>query len=393
MRNNELITKKVYNNIVDTNETVIAESKLHSTTIYGAMVNVLEEHTSEINEVAEKIGAYFALNKGIKITQEYEKNCSLYEKYIKNNDLKLKQMESERTFKVEMYNSLIQTAVKGGVYIGKRVLKHFDKQQINNYVFGICVKYANLIGLSDASRSHMPVQGLLDGMGRDLYGKPVVDYNQILQKFDNIGYLDLTSNQAEIIAKLLYMIYAQKHLSHVSEAESESDMEKLCGVWASLGIWGNNARFMFDKFEKLNGINAFEYNRTNMIMQGIYDNLVIQLPRLDTKKVRAVNRELLQYVPNGDKQLMIRNAGKKVRDLSSIAAVGMYGFCTENPAILASAATGALNMFSNIDDNLEVVGNCLEDSGLKSQNVAKCIDAAKMKQKQDNTVLVTQKDD
>ena len=71
----------------------------------------------------------------------------------------------------------------------------------------------------------------------------------------------------------------------------------------------------------------------------------------------------------------------------------MYGFCTENPAILASAATGALNMFSNIDDNLEVVGNCLEDSGLKSQNVAKCIDAAKMKQKQDNTVLVTQKDD
>lgn len=374
--------KKVQENVIQANSELVVESKQAGVTIYGNIAGFLENQENTIDELADRIGSYLAYQKGIELTQEYEKNSSLYEKYIKNNPLKLAKLEEQRRMQSEMIIGGTQFVIKGGVFVTKKILAYMDKKRVMESVWSLCVTYANTITKKDYSEFSQ-VEGLLGYISMQLFGKIKKDYLNSNEKLKEDIVLPSEESQIKHISLILYLIYAQKHTQSYCYDDKEGDMGALFAYWALLGIFRIEALALFKEYEQVRIMNMYDYSRLNTAMQNVYHNLCITVPHINMRKAREINNEMLLYVPNGDKQLAARKVGKMIG--KSIIATGgvVGGMVTENPALLETASSAAVSLLEDISDT-EIIGNCLNDAGLDEDKVKKCIEEAKKKQRNNN---------
>lgn len=164
-----------------------------------------------------------------------------------------------------------------------------------------------------------------------------------------------------------------------STDDDKKDFNKLIEYWEWLGVYGTQQEQMLYKMDQLDKGNADEFDRMNKLTQSFYTNLTISVPNIDQTIAQNINRELLKYVPNGDKKLAVRKAGKIVTKAAIIAASGIAGATISNPILLNTAAIAATSLLSDLQ-NTEVIGKCLNESGIDDTFVKSCIEEAKRKQ-------------
>lgn len=222
--------KKVQENVIQANSELVVESKQAGVTIYGNIAGFLENQENTIDELADRIGSYLAYQKGIELTQEYEKNSSLYEKYIKNNPLKLAKLEEQRRMQSEMIIGGTQFVIKGGVFVTKKILAYMDKKRVMESVWSLCVTYANTITKKDYSEFSQ-VEGLLGYISMQLFGKIKKDYLNSNEKLKEDIVLPSEESQIKHISLILYLIYAQKHTQSYCYDDKEDDMGALFAYW------------------------------------------------------------------------------------------------------------------------------------------------------------------
>ena len=194
-------------------------------------------------------------------------------------------------------------------------------------------------------------------------------------------FIPSNTAEAENAALILYYIYMTKHDKSVYFESKERDFENLMMIWTCMGIFGNNAETLIRNYELMEKGRAFEYGRLNSAIQMLHNNLLISIPDINRSQARKINNELLQYVPNGDKQLACRRAAKFVTKAGIAAAASLIGTATVDPLLLNVAASSALSLYSDLSET-EIIGNCLRESGVDDRAIKKCIESARKTQKE-----------
>lgn len=349
----------------------------NSMTIYGNIAYSMEIHHEKINKVAEGIATYFATQKSLQITKEYEETRSFREKWIKGDVIKQKQMEAQREMESNLVSTGIQIVLKGGVYLFAKTLAKADEKKRKQGYWNLCLNFANTITDKNVD-SYASVWALMRSIFKKLFNKDCRDF---ALSTDAELFMPTTTEEAENAAFVLYYIYMAKHSQSFYFRSKKNDFETLMVSWVYLGISGSYADNLLQKFELMEKGNAYEYGRLNHAIQCLHNNLMLTLPNIDNSKVRRVNSELLKYVPNGDKQRACRRAARLASKAAICAAASVAGCTTVNPALLEVAATSALSMYKDLNET-EIIGNCLRDAGIDDNSIRKCIEDAKVSQKE-----------
>lgn len=374
----ELMEQNIRNHIVEANDNLCIESKTKGVTIYGNIADYLEDNTPVIDAAADAIGEYFSKKNSIRITREYEANSTFFEKYFKNDIVRMADMEHKREFQTNLIMIGTQSIIKGVNYAAKKILSNIDEKKIKDSIWSLCVKYAKKITGNDWCEYPRVYAQLVHIQGQ-LYGKTNMDLDLATVDYNTELYLPRERYQQENIALILYLLYNQKHFSHYHYQDREDDMEVLLCMWEIVGIFGMEARLLFEKYEKMSWGNAWEMGRLSVVTQSIYHNLTLTIPNINMKKAKEVNKKLMLYVPNAQKQLMMQRTAKLVAKGTIIAASTVGGISTDNPVLLEIAATTATSLFKDLEDT-ERIGNCLKDCGINEDSVKKCIEGAKISQ-------------
>ena len=367
----------VQNVIVESSDTAVKELVKNHNTVYGAVACTLEQNTEEINKTIENIASFFATKKGLEITKEYEKNCTLYEKWIKNDPIKLKQMELQRAAETDLTSTAIQVGAKGALYGVKYILNKLDEKEVKRSLWNLCVKFAQEISNSDLNRVCMDARliHIHDQLiGNGLFRKK--DINKIidLQSDPEYVFIPPSSIERDNAAHLLYLIYRSAHnMAAYYNKSEEQNFNKLMEYWEYLGVWGNHKGDLFNKMEILDKGNTDEFVRMSKLIQSFYSNLAISTPNINKSISRNINNELLKYVPNGDAQLASRKVGKVITKAAITAASCIVGTQIPNPVLLNTAATAATSLLNDFQ-NTEVIGKCLKDSGIDDNAVKTIIE-------------------
>ena len=193
-------------------------------------------------------------------------------------------------------------------------------------------------------------------------------------------YIPHEKYQQENIALILYLLYIQKHSSDCYYKDKDKDKLMLISMWSVVGILGFEARELFEKYEKMTLGNVWEMGRIATVTQNIYRNLMISIPNINMKKAEEVNRQMLSYVPNGDRQYMAQRSAKMITKTAIMTASAIIGSETGNPVLIETAATTASSLFKDLE-NTEIVGNCLKECGVDDGSIKNCIESAKIEQK------------
>ena len=88
--------ENIQNIIVKGNDVLVDELIKNDSTVYGIIVDNIEQNKENIDNTINNIAGYFAANKALAITREYEESRNLREKWIKNSPIKQQQMEITR---------------------------------------------------------------------------------------------------------------------------------------------------------------------------------------------------------------------------------------------------------------------------------------------------------
>lgn len=383
MNNNQLalVDKNNIRELVVKSNGQLVDSLIENhSTIYGNIALSIEQNRAGIDQAVEHIAGYFAANKALEITKEYEETRSFTEKWIKNDPIKQKQMEMKRELSTETTSTAIQLVLKGGVYVVKKVLAHIDNMERKKLLWGLCLRYANDIvdGNIAANKS---LAAMMLHIYCQVFNKTSVKSNSIDLSLSGTNEIWVPSNESEVerAALILYMIYSSAHYMCSYSDTKERDFEKLIEFWMYMGIWEDKQNDLLKKFELLDKGKALEYGRLNTVIQSFYNNLSITVPGINGKISREINAELLKYVPNGDKQLAVRRAASIVTKSAITAAAGIVGSSTANPALLTVAASSAVSLIGDLHQT-EVIGNCLAEAGVDEKAVKECIENAKRKQ-------------
>lgn len=373
--------ENIQNIIVKGNDVLVDELIKNDSTVYGIIVDNIEQNKENIDNTINNIAGYFAANKALAITREYEESRNLREKWIKNSPIKQKQMEIKREMATEMTSAGIQLVMKGGLWVVEKALIHIDNMEKKKSIWELCLRFANYI--SDGNISSV---ASLETMMCHIYDqmfstKTKRKKNISFSVSENSNRIWIPSNrsEAERTAWILYVIYCSSHYMTYRYKTKERDFDKLLEFWTYMGIWNEEQEQLLKKFELLEKGNAIEYGRINTTIQSLYNNLSISVPGIDRTLSKKINAELLKYVPNGDKQLATRKIASFTAKSAIIAAASIAGTSIGSPALLTVAATAATSLVDDLS-NTEVIGNCLVDSGIDQETVKKCIDEARHNQ-------------
>lgn len=367
--------------IVDSNEQLVDNLVKNNYTVYGSIAYSIEQNRSEIDRTAEQIAAYFAEHKALQITKEYEETRSFSEKWIRNDPIKLKQMEIKRNMATDATSSSIQWTIKGGIWVIEKALERMDNIERKKSLWGLCLSYANYITDGNIEKRRA-LTAIMFNIHQQLFPNkfhkkktPDLFSTDLPDKV----WIPSNKSEAERAAFILYTIYSVAHYMCCDNNTKERDFEKLIEFWMYMGIWGNSQIALLKNFELLDKGNALEYGRLNTVIQSFYNNLSIAVPNIDKKISRTINTELLKYVPNGDKQLAVRRTAGIVTKAAITAAAGIVGNSTANPVLLNVAATSATALIGDLRQT-EIIGNCLAESGIDEKSVKECIELAQRKQ-------------
>lgn len=384
MNNNQLaLTDKgnIQKIIVEGNEQLLDKLVENHCTVYSSIANYIEQNRSGIDQTIEQIAGYFSANEALKITKEYEETRSFREKWIKNDPIKLKQMELEREWKTEAISFFVQLGLKGGVCIFEKSLEHIDNIKRKKSLWSLCLRYAYYISDGNiAAKANL--QSMMINIYRQIFNKKSIKIDSkdlSLSSLPDKIWLPTNESEAERTAFILYIIYCSAHNMAYDFKTKERDFERLIELWMCMGIWGNKQTELLRKFELLEKGNAFEQDRLNQVIQSFHNNLSIAVPNINRKISREINFELLKYVPNGDRQLAVRRAAGMVTKSAITAAASIVGTSTANPALLNVAASSAVALIGDLQQT-EIIGNCLTESGIDEKAVKECIENAKRKQ-------------
>ena len=375
----ELMEKNIRAHIVNANDNLVVTSQKKGITIYGNIADFLEKKNSDIDTMSNIIGTYLAKKNGARLAKRYEENSTFFEKYFRNDKVKMAELEAEREFQTDIIMAGTQILIKGGTYIAKKILAGIEEDKIKNSVWSLCVKYAKEITGNDWEE-HSGVCAELIHIHGQLYGKTSLDLNLTVSDGNEKLYLPSEKYQQENIALILYLLYIQKHSSDCYCRDENKDKLLLMNIWSIVGILGFEAKALFEKYEKMSWGNAWEMGRLSAVTQNIYRNLMISMPNINMKKAEEVNRQMLLYVPNGDRQYMAQQSAKMITKATIMTASTIVGMETGNPILIETAATTATSLFKDLEDT-EVIGNCLEECGVDSGSIKNCIENAKLEQK------------
>lgn len=354
---------------------------------YGAFADALEQKNDEIERIAEGISGYFAQYAAAEVTARYEKDRNFFEKWIHNDPMELKKMETERAFITTATDAGVQFVVKGGIYATKFLFRSMDQRKAKREIWNLCLWFARDI-TDNAPANYRPVAALLSSIYRQLFGAAPKerDFSTDAHSKNALIYRPSDIVQEENAARLLYMLYMEKYAWSLYNEERQTDIDKLFQWWAALGIIRPRGKELFRQFELLRDGNAFECFRLPAVTQGLFQNLYISLPNINFNKARQINREMLLYVPNGDKQRAVRRGATFVGKAAIAATASILGSSTGNPALLNVAATSALSLYQDLS-NTEVIGNCLAESGVSELLIRESIAKADSVRKQTPSIL------
>ena len=375
----ELMEKNIRAHIVNANDNLVVTSQEKGITIYGNIADFLEKKNSDIDTMSNRIGIYLAKKNGARLTKRYEENSTFFEKYFRNNKVKMAELEAERELQTDIIMAGTQVIIKGGAYIAKKILAGIEEDKIKNSVWSLCVKYAKEI-TGNEWKEYPGVCAELIHIYGQLYGKTSLDLNLTISDRNKKLYLPSEKYQQENIALILYLLYIQKHSSDCYCGDEDKDKLLLMNIWSIVGVLEFEAKALFEKYEKMSWGNAWEMGRLSAVTQSIYRNLMISIPDINMKKAEEVNIQLLSYVPNGDRQYIAQQSAKMITKATIMTASAIAGVEMGNPILIETAATTATSLFKDLEDT-EVIGNCLEECGVDSGSIKNCIENAKLEQK------------
>lgn len=376
------LNENVKNHIVLGHGQLLDSLEKNNLTIYGNIAYSMEIHHEEIDKVIEDIATYFAAQRSLQVTKEYEATRNFREKWIKNDTIKQKQMEMQREMESNLISGVMQLTLKSGFFVFKKMLAYADEKKRKQDFWNLCLKFANTI-TDKCIDKYVSVQALMMSIHKKLFNK---DCKNFTLGSDSDLFMPETEEETENAALVLYYIYITKHNQSIYFQSKEQDFESMMEAWTYIGIFGSNVQNLIRKFELMEKGNAYEYCRLNQVVQCLYNNLMLTLPNIDNSQTRRINNELLKYVPNGDKQRACRRVARIATKATICAAASVAGSATANPVFLNVAATSALSMYKDLSET-EIIGNCLRESGIDDGSIRKCIEDAKKSQKELPTVM------
>ena len=363
------------------NNSYFTQAKKQNITIYGDIAALLEDHAGDFTEAAEVAARYLAQCNDARLIRKYEENSTLFERFVRNNSIKMGKHEATQDFQRTLIINGVQLLVHGVEWGAKKGLMAIEKHKVYENIWFLAHIYAYGITHGDISR-YRPVEMLVNSISRDTmgqyYGRLAGNPKKCpssLSNFDGILLFPKDIRIQENIAFILYLLYAQKHGSGIYENERGEDLQQLLYCWSVLGYSGDYAA-LFSRFEKIGDANIPEYNRNVQALEGFYYNLMTTLPSIDRGLARRLDRELLSYIPNGDTQAMARTTRKFAAKAGLVAA----GALTQNPVLLRIAAISAMSLFKDLSA-VDTIGNVLSASGVKEDDIRECLMEAKKVQK------------
>ena len=349
--------------------------------IYGDIATLLEGHAADITYAADKAGEYIAKVNDARLIQKYESNSTFFEKYIYNSPAKMARNEATRAFQ----NGAIQLGFKLGVPALTKAARSFSLEQnrkaLYRNIWLVCHIFA--CEITNSRIEDFPaVKRVIDQMAWDMlqktYSSVKQDSSLCPRSFDDLEKpLEFGQDQSfkESIARMLYILYSQKHLSTSYAKERSIDTENLMDAWFRIGLTCDY-RTLFAEYKYAGDMNIIEYNRIADAWESLYEEIVHATPNIDKAAARKLHYVMLDYVPNSGSQKLARTGAKYAAEGGLIAA----GILTENPLLMKAGASAAMSMFKDLS-HTEVIGNVLKAANLSDTDIKQALqDAHQMQQ-------------
>ena len=243
---------------------------------------MLERNTVNIDKFAEIIGSYAAGKRALQITRNYEGNQTFFEKWIKDNPIKLQQMQQEREFQSAAIDIGIQAGVKSFNFLAKKGLKFLDDRHVRESVWFSLYSYG--ITLTDQNvEAYRTVYAQLLGYYCQLY-RPRNNPTTFSAPKKNKVFIPQDDVQRANMAQLFYRLFWAKHSMHLNDNDVSGDLENLLHCFLMLGYDVNSAQRMITQLEAIEQSGVSEGSRSAQLLQSLYSNLTISLPTIDISR-------------------------------------------------------------------------------------------------------------
>ncbi len=382
--NNEIVTKNVGSHIALADSELYISSKKQGYTIYGDIANYIESKTDVFDTISEHLSTYLQYKNYGRLKEEFEENSSLYERYIKNDPLKVELFNQ----KSEIENTLIawgvNIATHGPAKLTSMFLQMLDKKKVRDAIWQLTAHYAQSICKNNVTNYPM-ISIQLCNTYNQLYRKMELDVSDKIVQHKKIKKVPVFFQEPinHTLALCTYRILYAKHNDFSKESEKNEDLRQLLQLWNLIGISGKAAEDMFKTFDNMCSIRLPDDIRVNTTVQQIFYNLMTELSRsgkISKEKAREVNSKLLDYVPNSRRQRAVATGGKLIAKTAILAGTTAGGVLTENPQLLNTAGKTATSLFKDLS-NTELIGNILKESGIDEKDIRGCIEGARKEQK------------
>lgn len=377
--NNPIITETISTELTSLNNESVAAAKKQGYTILGDIAIAIENNDTMIKNCTDALATYIANNANYKLAKRYEEESTWYEKFIYNNPNRLENLRNNQ----ELNNYLLINGIRFSSNLVTNLVKksfdYYDNFKMKETVWKLSVVYANTITNKNYSK-YPSVHVYLSHLSNQLFGKKKNINDIDINTWDEDLVLPNEHNYKNI-AFVLYMIYSQKHLLKGDAESIPLDMEILSLFWNRIGII--NTKQLFDEFHEIDMTIGYNFVNTNIIYQGIVNNISMAVSTPNDRLVRKLNSECRKYIPNGDTQKITRSFGKA----ALCAGYTISAIKTGNPILIEMATTSALSLFSNTD-NTEVIGNSLNELGIDDETIKNSLLEASEERKRKKNSLI-----